>query len=1191
MTSDTDIAVVGVGCRFPDAWTPQEYWRNIDKGVVSTRELSDEQLRSAGVSEELLRSPDFVRVAATLPAPADFAAEFFGFPPTEAELIDPQQRIFLEACWEALEWAGHPAYPDGPVVGVFAGSAVSTYSAALFAAKTQASGLVAALDDLDLTLGGLGDFLTSRVGYKLGLRGPTVAVQTACSSSLYAVHYAALSLLSGECDIALAGGATVLEPRTGYRSQPGGLTSQDGYCRAFDARSSGTSFSSGVGVVALRRLSDALADGDHVLAVLRGSAVGNDGATRSGFTAPTPAGVADVAAAALRVADVPAEQLCYLEAHGSGTALGDHIELLGLTAGLQASASRTAFCGLGSVKVNIGHSGPAAGIAGFIKAVHIAATGALPPHPLLERPRDPGLLAESPFFLSAVPGRCPDLDRHVLVNSMGVGGTNVAAVLGAPPTPVRAPARPREVVRLVLSARTRIELDALSRRLADELVSSERNGTGRNLDDVAHTLRVGRHGFAERRMVTAPRHQLAQALRLPRPPASRTVRATPRDASVVLPAGAEVPTVLLDGLLAALPAQTEVLQGPSGQAATSRFQILIGHGEPGPDQHVMPITSARDTDQLAERIDDAITAAWLHGVAVSWEALSGQRGRRVPLPTYPFQRHRYWALDRLAPIATPVGPADHPEITAPAPRVATAGSAGSTGSLENELLAIWRDLFGIDTVSVTDEFGALGGTSLLSVRMALEAQQRFGVLVNLHRAGGSKATVGRIAEIIRGRLGGAGQGDSDVDPVADDDGALIDADLQLPLGPLACTAAPGSDVLLTGATGFLGAFLLAELLNTTEGRIYCLVRAPDEAAGWKRLVTAAAKFELPEPDRRRVHVVPGNLTDIADVCQRYRAGELAQRVGYVLHCAAKVVFTEPYRVLRQDNTLPLLDLLRWMRSHGIRDIGFVSTVAATHYALGTQGVLGVQEALGTQGALGSSGKIRETREQPLDPQQGGYGVGKWVAERLLERAEHDGMQVRVFRPGYLLGATETGACNDKDLLWSVLASGLAVGAHPCDDRGMPMAPVDVVARAIAELTCAPGSVGRVYHLTDEIAVSPRRLFGLLHEMGWVTEAVSVQSWQQLVADRALLTGNELLSTMALYEVEGHQLGERDLEAVAWRPWLQRHGLNVTPTGALLHRCLTFLAQRYPRFADLLIDAAEPQVRESTVLHHNRVEVG
>lgn len=1142
--SDTDIAVVGIGLRFPDADTPERFWRNVDTGVVSTRELPEDALRAVGVSDAQLADPAFVRVAATMPGAADFAAEFFGYQPTEAERIDPQQRLFLESCWEALEAAGHPPRPGGPVVGVFAGGASSTYSAALFAARAQAGGLVAALDDVDLHLGGLGDFLTSRVAYKLGLRGPTVGVQTACSSSLYAVHYATLSLLSGECDIALAGGATVLEPVAGYRYQEGGLMSRDGRCRAFDASSTGTSFSSGVGVVALRRLSDALADGDEVLAVVRGSAVGNDGAARSGFTAPNPAGVAEVVAAALRVSGVAGDDLRYVEAHGSGTPLGDHIELRGLSEGVRASARGSGYCALGSVKVNIGHPGPAAGIAGFIKAVRVAGTGVLPPHPLFDRPRDPGLLAESPFFVSAEAGATDHRDRHVLVNSMGLGGTNVAAVLAPPPAPTRPAAPGRATARLVLSARTRTELDAMSKRLAEALDSGELP-----VADVEHTLRVGRAEFAERRVVRAPADRLAAALRLPRPPAVRTIRAEPRRAVAVLAEGVRAPE-LVERLTAAFGGRLDVLRG--GDAPADRFEIAIGGGRPGPGAHVL----AADAD--ADAVDEAICLAWAHGVEVDWAALAGRAGRRVALPTYPLPRKRYWALDRLPPIAA-AAPACAAVPTAQAP------ASAATDSVEEQLLGVWRELFGVDGVGIDDEFGALGGTSLQSVRMALEIQQRTGVLVNVHRAGGSKATIRRVAELVRGFQAGGERGAADIDPVADGDGDLVDLDLALPLGELAEAEAPGRDVLLTGATGFLGAFLLQELLAASAGRVYCVVRAADEAEGRRRLREAAAKFDLPEPDPARVPLVLGDLSDVTTLFESYEDGELARNVGTVLHCAAKVVFTEPYRVLRGDNVLAVVDLLRWMRSHGIRDFGFVSTVAATHYA------------------MGAGNRILETREQPLDPQQGGYGVGKWVCERLLERAERDGMRVRVFRPGFILGSTATGACNDKDLIWNVLTSGLAVGAHPLDDRAMPMAPVDVVARAMAELTLSPVSVGRVYHLVDRLAHSPRALFRLLAGAGWGTEAVSPGEWQRRVADRALATGDALLSTMALYELEGHELGEDGLEALAWRPWLERAGLGSAPTGELLRRCLGFLAERHAKFGDLLTDYTAPGTRAADLV--------
>ncbi|WP_018680203.1 thioester reductase domain-containing protein [Actinokineospora enzanensis] len=1112
MSAETDIAVVGVGCRFPDAWTPEEFWRNLDEGRVSIRDLSEDQLRAGGIDADAAARPGFVAKGTTLPGAADFAGEFFGYPPAEVDTIDPQQRIFLEVCWEALEAAGHPPLADGPVTGVFAGSAAGTYSAAVFAAKARREGLAAAIDDLDLTLGGQADFLTSRVAYKLGLRGPAVSVQTACSSSLYAVHYAVLSLLSGECGIALAGGATVLEPLAGYHYQPGGLLSEDGFCRSFDARSTGTSFSSGVGVVALRRLSDALADGDPVLAVIKGSAVGNDGADRPGYTAPSPAGVAAVVAAALRTADVSADDLRYVEAHGSGTPLGDHVELLGLKRGLQATTIRSGYCGLGSVKTNLGHCGPAAGIAGFIKGVHIAHTGSLPPHPFFARARDEGELTESPFFVSDTAGSDTDPRRHVLVNSMGVGGTNVSVVLAGPPEPIRDSAPTRETVRLVLSARTRAELDALSKRVADEID----RGT-HSAEDIAHTLRVGRHSFAERRVVTAAPDKLAAALRLPRPPATKTMRGTARRVILV----ADNPPA---ELLAALPGSTLVVETAPEAPPKNTVVVTVGGG--------------------VDAVWEALTTAWLNGVDVRWDGVS--TGRRVALPTYPFQRRRYWALDRLGAIMTETD-AD----LAPAPTtVDTAQPSGGApvgDDIENEVAAVWSELFGVEGIGLDDEFGTLGGTSLLSVRMAFELQQRHGVLVNVHRAGGSRATVRRVAEIVRGKLAGAERGSADIDPIADGDGDLMDADMQLTLGPVAPTR-DGKDTLLTGATGFLGAFLLHELQRATEGRIHCVVRARDQETAWARLCEAAAKYALPAPDPQRVRAVPGDLRDIGQVCRD--DADVSANVGHVLHCAAKVVFTEPYRVLRDDNVLPIIELLRWMRAGGVGDFSFVSTVAAT------------------APALGADERILEQRAQSLDPQQGGYGASKWVGERLLERAEADGMRVRIFRPGFILADPDTGACNDRDLIWHILASGVAVGAHPLDDRAMPMAPVHAVSRAIAELSVDARAVGRAYHLVDERCHSLREVFEALDLS---TKPMPSKEWLDLVGAEALATGNAVLSSMALYELEGHQMGADGMEAVAWRPWLRDSELSSAPTGPVLRAGLTFLAERSAAVRDALPD--------------------
>lgn len=1106
------IAVVGAGCRFPDAWTPQQLWSNIDNGMVSMRELSDEQLRAGGVPEAQLSAADYVRIGTTLPGVADFAADFFGFTPRDARLMDPQQRIFLEVAWEALEAAGHPPAPDGPLIGVFAGSGAGNYSAALMALAVAKLGLVEAVDDIDLTIGGAPDFLTSRTAYKLGLRGPAVSLQAACSSSLYAVHYASLSLLSGECDIALAGGASVMEPIRGYRYRVDGGQSADGYNRSFDERGTGTTFSSGVGVVALRRLSDALADGDPILAVLLGTAVGNDGAHKAGYAAPSPTGVADVVGAALRVAEVAPELLRYAEAHGTATPLGDHVELTALTAALRTGTSEIGYCGLGSVKANIGHTGEASGIAGFLKAVHIAQAGLLPPHPTYERPRDPEILAKSPFTIATSARVCADADRHVLVNSIGFGGANAAAVLAPPPAPTRPAAPAREQIRLVLSARNRVELDEMSRRLADVIDAGEVP-----IADVEYTLRTGRHGFAERRVVSAGSQQLAAALRLPRAPLAKTVHSTACRAVVVVPDGVSVPAEILADLKAAT--RTTELTGDV-------YQIVV------------------DDDADAEAL---LADAWLNGVSVEWEVLARNRGRRIVLPTYPFTRKRYWALDGVS-LADLTGGRVHAGDGLDETRGAAADS------IEATVLGVWRQLFGDETIGLDSEFENCGGTSLLSVQLVLEIQDRFGVVVNLHRAGGGKATVRRLAATIRGLVTDPGAAGPAADQMDLDDNGLVDADLQLSLGPLAAATARGSGVLLTGATGYLGAFLLDELIRTTNRPVYCVVRAEDEHEAMSRLTSVAAGFLLPPPDPERVRVVPGDLRDIAKLASAYRDGELEREVGHVLHCAARVVFTEPYRVLRADNVLPTADLLAWSRSCGIRDFSFVSTAAATAPATGAD-------------------KILETRDQPLDARLGGYGVSKWVCERLLDRADQDGMRIRVFRPGLIMSNRQTGACNPKDLVYFVLASGVSVGAHPVDNRYHEVAPVDVVAQAIVGLALTRGSVGRAYHLVGEAQPGLRDMFVMLGQAGLPTRPVTVAQWRELVREKALATGNPILSAAAMIELEGNEEGEPVLQSTGWQPWLRRNGIDPGVDGTMIRRGLTYLARHDERFGAMLPELA------------------
>jgi acyl transferase domain-containing protein/acyl carrier protein len=495
------VAVVGLAARFPGARDAAELWRNLAGGVESISFFSAEELAAAGVDPALLADPRYVRAKGTL-ADADlFDAAFFGFTPREAEAMDPQHRVFLECAWEALEDAGCDPERFPGRVGVWAGSGTSSY---LISNLLPNGGRLEALGGLQVLLLNDRDFLATRTSYELNLKGPSASVQTACSTSLVAAHMAAQSLLSGECDMALAGGVSISAPmRGGYLYQEGSVMSPDGHCRAFDAGAGGSVEGNGCGVVALKRLADALADGDRVYAVIRGSAVNNDGAAKVGFTAPSVEGQAEVIAESLMMAGVGPETIGYVEAHGSGTPLGDPIEVAALIQAFRAAgAEGEGFCALGSVKTNIGHCNTAAGAAGLIKASLALAHRTLPPSLHFQSPNPQIAFAGSPFYVPTVAKPWETTDgapRRAGVSSFGLGGTNAHLVLEeAPePEPGDAPARPAQL--LVLSARTASALDAAAARLADRLEEDP----DLELADVAWTLQTGRKAFEHRRIVVA----------------------------------------------------------------------------------------------------------------------------------------------------------------------------------------------------------------------------------------------------------------------------------------------------------------------------------------------------------------------------------------------------------------------------------------------------------------------------------------------------------------------------------------------------------------------------------------------------------------------------------------------------------------------------------------------------------------
>src|SRR4051794_36283150 len=395
---DLSIAIVGMAGRFPGAGNVEEYWRNLAAGVESIRFFAPEELEGSVTGQPDLTDPSFVRAGGVLDGAEDFDAPFFDFNPRDAEITDPQQRVFLECCWEALERAGYDPETFAGAVGVFAGAGMSTYFLNNVLGHPE---VFRSLAPHQILIGVDKDYLAPRVSYKLNLKGPSVTVQTACSTSLVAVHLACQSLQDYQSDLALAGGVAVRVPqRSGYRYQEGGIASPDGHCRAFDRDARGTVTGSGAGVVVLKRLAEAVEDGDNILAVIRGSAINNDGSAKVGFTAPSVEGQVAVISEALAAAGVSPDTIGYVEAHGTGTALGDPIEVTALNKAFGLGAEAGESCALGSVKSNIGHLDTASGIAGLIKTVLVLQNRAIPKSLHFTAPNPEIDFASGPFRVS-----------------------------------------------------------------------------------------------------------------------------------------------------------------------------------------------------------------------------------------------------------------------------------------------------------------------------------------------------------------------------------------------------------------------------------------------------------------------------------------------------------------------------------------------------------------------------------------------------------------------------------------------------------------------------------------------------------------------------------------------------------------------------------------------------------------------
>ncbi|MEU1145659.1 beta-ketoacyl synthase N-terminal-like domain-containing protein [Streptomyces sp. NPDC005901] len=681
ITVDRRIAVIGMTCKFPNADGPGAFWRNLLDGKDSITRIS---------------GPDGVAARGLIDDPEWFDADYFGISPREARIINPQARLFLESALAALEDAGQDPQRVTGAVGVYGGGGENAYAQLLKAdrAERPSESAASAASDWEIRVANGPDFLCSRVAHRLGLTGPTMTVQAACATSLVAVHAAVQGLLTGDCDLALAGGVTVRLPSGVGGSDEVGIQAPDGVLRAFDAAATGLVGGDGVGVVVLKRFADALADGDRVDAVILGTAVNNDGADRMGFTAPGVAGQAAVIERAQRVAGVTPESCTYVETHGTGTRLGDPVEIAALTQAFRRDSAsesghdgdsgddrgnpRLGYCGIGSVKTNVGHTDAAAGVAGLIKTVLALKHGVIPPSLHFTEPNPEIDFANSPFRVvaRAEDWRPAGVPRRAGVSSFSVGGTNAHVVLEQPPAEAEPSGTPsaRGPYVLPLSAKSAAALDAVTDRLAGRL----RAEPGTVLADVSWTLQTGRRELPYRRIAVV--RDVADAVRVLAGEDPERLVTAPR---MVWPSG-----------------------GTAGVAGAS--------GE--------------DKESQGDPVD--FGRRWLTGAAVDWAALHrGRRPRKVALPTYPFERrlftverpHRPHRPAAAAPPTAPATPAT------PATPVAPPASAPA-GEVTYDLIAkYFAEILDLPEVEPDESFFDLGGDSLIATRLVARIRETYPV--------------------------------------------------------------------------------------------------------------------------------------------------------------------------------------------------------------------------------------------------------------------------------------------------------------------------------------------------------------------------------------------------------------------------------------------------------------------------------
>lgn len=1240
------IAIIGMAGRFPGADTLEQFWRNIEGGIESITFFSEDELLQSGISREDLRRANYVKAKPILSDIESFDADFFRISPKEAELTDPQHRLFLECAWEALESAAYDPSSCEERIGVYASASKNTY---LLFNLLSRGGWMNTHDVYQVLVGNEKDYLSTRISYKLNLRGPSITVQTACSSSLVAIHLACQSLINGECDIALAGGVAIDAPhKSGYLSQPGDVLSSDGHCRSFDAAAQGTVFGQGIGIVALRRLDDALKSGDSVQAIILGSAVNNDGSQKLSFTAPSVRGQAEVILEAMAVANVQPEEITYVEAHGTATHLGDVVEMEALSKAFRAKTLRRQYCALGSVKTNVGHLNAAAGVTGLIKTVLALKHKQIPPSLHFQTPNPQIDFANSPFFVNTRlrEWKAQGHPRQAGINSFGQGGTNCHVILQeAPIQQGSAPSRRWHF--LPISARTPAALEALSKRLAAHLT----NEPGSNIGDISYTLQVGRRHFPYRRAVlcqdaTQAARALAELDRalvwdcfvegnhpqsvfvfpiirqdeflfpsetyrtepvfrddlngclsaappdiqletqelldwispsdaprefavLDRPAYSILVFAVQyslaklliswgvRPALLVADGVGKITAAALAGVLTVkesvdllyenkgkldemhatvqmieaqaraskipiLPSLTDPWTDDASNSQFSRYlktlldpseaaepivnslagadslllEIASKRGQPGPAR-IIPRAGVTHPGPSPQAFPDwgksenaclsaALSGVWITGGNCDWGAYyAGEVRLRVPLPTYPFERKRYWIDPMPAMNRSALEDQSHRSPALFRSKSASQERVPIHDQVQAKLIEIVKSALGLESLDPLDNFFDLGGHSLLMTMVAADIHEAFGLELSVATIF-EHPTITELNEIIQNHLVTKRKSFSSEDHSDVLAEIKLDSDI-FARGPIEHDIAAPRTILLTGASGFLGAYLLSGLLRRTSARIYCLLRAPDRDAAYRKLRDTLSYYSLFEDDIfERVEVLLGDLGEPKLGLRDFVFCETAEAIDAIYHAGALVNFLLPYSALKRTNVFGQQEILRLAASERTKPVYFVSSTAV--YETGAQ----------KNGGKVFEADLLRSNFGFRNP----YGLTKWMSEMLIALGRSRGIPVSIFRAGNIAGHSQTGIMQDQHIVSNFIQGCIQLGAAPDDGDVINVIPVDAAADTIIELSLKTETLGKTFHVTNPKPARLSDIIDWMNLLGYRLKRMPGDEWRAAVRHSA-----------------------------------------------------------------------------------------